>query len=274
MMPAPLDISQGTILVAAPHSDDEIIGCGGLIAKTARTGRVFVVIATDSARLPGMIPLPAGEADNFRKERAGESLAALRVLGVPESNVFFLDMPCGELADAGYELEKLLEGVIAKTAPDRILTPFRRDSHPDHCALNAACRSLRNRGIGPSDILEYFVYYRRRLLRMKDIRRYVRDEFRVQVDMGSDAALKRKALDCFKTQTTLRHPFQTRPVLTAELLDEYAAGPEIFMRCPEDAGMSRIFPSAATWIRIADSVEPALKRVKDCFNMRLKKKCC
>src|SRR5262245_52353376 len=39
------------LLVLAPHPDDEVIGCGGVVAQHLRDGRsVRVVIATDGAQ--------------------------------------------------------------------------------------------------------------------------------------------------------------------------------------------------------------------------------
>src|SRR3954453_22266405 len=39
------------LLVLAPHPDDEVIGCGGLVAQHIREGReVRVVVATDGAQ--------------------------------------------------------------------------------------------------------------------------------------------------------------------------------------------------------------------------------
>ncbi|HLB61085.1 MAG TPA: PIG-L family deacetylase [Patescibacteria group bacterium] len=42
-----LDLSREKLLVIAPHPDDEIIGCGGLIAKTKKAGgKVYVLFLT------------------------------------------------------------------------------------------------------------------------------------------------------------------------------------------------------------------------------------
>ncbi|MEO5866005.1 MAG: PIG-L family deacetylase, partial [Sphingomonas sp.] len=41
----------GSLLVIAPHPDDEILGAGGIMAQAkARGDRVAVVVATDGAR--------------------------------------------------------------------------------------------------------------------------------------------------------------------------------------------------------------------------------
>ena len=66
----PQDLRGERLLVLAPHPDDEVIGCGGLVALHLRDGRkVHVVVATDGAQ--------AGDA----AQRESESRTALASLG-------------------------------------------------------------------------------------------------------------------------------------------------------------------------------------------------
>ena len=69
----PLDLRGERLLVLAPHPDDEVIGCGGLVALHLRDERkVRVVVATDGGE--------AGEPG----ERQRESRAAVASLGFAE----------------------------------------------------------------------------------------------------------------------------------------------------------------------------------------------
>ena len=45
----------GTILIVAPHMDDEALACGGLIAKLPQKDRIHILYATDGMKSPAPI---------------------------------------------------------------------------------------------------------------------------------------------------------------------------------------------------------------------------
>ena len=97
--------ARGSVLVLAPHPDDEIIGVGGTLALHARQGdRVHVVVAFDGAAgLPTMDP---GQA---RDLRCREALAGGRALSSVTSALThqFLEFPEGhEPTDAELQAAK------------------------------------------------------------------------------------------------------------------------------------------------------------------------
>lgn len=117
------------ILAIGAHPDDlEIFAFGTLSAWVAMGADLTLAIATDGAR-GGMQP-----ADDLRRLRRAETTAALAPLGrAPE----MLDFPDGALrADAA--LDDALRGLIARAAPDLLLTHAPNDYHADHRALSAA----------------------------------------------------------------------------------------------------------------------------------------
>jgi LmbE family N-acetylglucosaminyl deacetylase/GT2 family glycosyltransferase len=117
----PLDLRGERLLVLAPHPDDEVIGCGGLVALHLREGRkVRVVVATDGGE--------AGEPG----ERQQESRAAVASLGSAE--VEFLNFPDRHLADrSGFAAA--LRDILVDFRPDLIAAPSAIEIHPDHLAL-------------------------------------------------------------------------------------------------------------------------------------------
>ena len=121
---APQDLRGERLLVLAPHPDDEVIGCGGLVALHLREGRkVHVVVATDGAQ--------AGNAAT----REAESRAALALLG--DATIEFLGFPDRDLSDA-HELDDRLAAILRDWKPDLIAVPSPLEIHPDHVALSRA----------------------------------------------------------------------------------------------------------------------------------------
>ena len=121
---APQDLRGERLLVLAPHPDDEVIGCGGLVALHLREGRkVHVAVATDGAQ--------AGNA----AAREAESRAALALLG--DATIAFLGFPDRELAGA-HELDDRLASILREWKPDLIAVPSPLEIHPDHVALSRA----------------------------------------------------------------------------------------------------------------------------------------
>ena len=107
-----------TVLVLAPHPDDEVFGCGGAIASHVRSGvPVRVVVLTDGARF--------GDETG----RADESRAAAAVLGYGQPD--FWGLP-----DRGLRYSEALAQRIADhimhTGADLVYAPSPWEIHPDH----------------------------------------------------------------------------------------------------------------------------------------------
>ena len=97
----------GGVLVIAPHPDDEVIGCAGVILRALEAKkRVTVVLLTNG---DGHVALTAVVARKEREQltpedfmkagalRQGHSIAAMKRLGVPREDLIFLGYPDGGL---------------------------------------------------------------------------------------------------------------------------------------------------------------------------------
>lgn len=116
----PVELRGERLLVLAPHPDDEVIGCGGLVAQHLREGRaVRVLVATDGAQ--------AGDAQT----REQESRAALDSLG-KSAELEFLRFPDRALGD---DVAPRLRDELLAFRPDLVLVPSPIEIHPDHLAL-------------------------------------------------------------------------------------------------------------------------------------------
>ncbi len=100
-LPGVLGGAEGSVLVFAPHSDDETLGAGGVISDTlAAGGRVKVVLMTngdgfsaaaeDQLRTGRLAPERFVELGYIRQD---ETVAALRALGLDRKDVIFLGYP-------------------------------------------------------------------------------------------------------------------------------------------------------------------------------------
>jgi len=263
MLIDPAERFQGKVLVVAPHMDDEVLACGGLMARLPDKSRIYVVYATDGMKSPApLMPWRDAITPDLGERRVQESVAAMGRLGVAPENLRFLRLPEAELPRHEAELERGLLEAIEAISPDHVVVPFRYDRHPDHLAINRAVTGLCLDGRCTARLTEYFVYYRWRLLPRRDIRRYVKPEHLLEVDISQVAHEKRASLACFETQATCFYAWQTRPILTPTLLDEECVGPEVFLRFDPDATGAAVFTGAVPWIRIVHRLEPRLQKWK------------
>jgi LmbE family N-acetylglucosaminyl deacetylase len=262
----------GRTVIVAPHMDDEVLACGGLIAKLPHKDGVHIIYATDGMKSPAPI-FPGRDkiSPDLGKTRMQESIEAMKLLGVPEHNLHFLCLPEARLKKHISPLRNLLSDKIKRIAPQRIFVPFRYDRHPDHLAVNHAIVADIRQGDTQPQLIEYFVYYRWRLMPKGDIRKYIRQQLLFKLEIGDVVQQKRRALDCFTSQTTIYYPWQTRPILTSKLLDEECQNPEIFLVSNDSSSGAAVFSSSMLWIRLVHRLEPFLQRWKYRMGATLKR---
>ncbi len=262
----------GSIVIVAPHMDDEALACGGLIASLPQKERIHIIYATDGMRSPA--PIIAGRDEispDLGEVRMQESVKAMKVLGIPEQNLHFLRLPEAELTRNIMTFREPLRETIKSIQPDFIFMPFRYDRHPDHLAVNLVITTDLEMGVLQAQPIEYFVYYRWRLMPKRDIRKYIKPQFLYKLEIADVAKFKRKALDCFTSQTTIYYPWQTRPILTSKLLDEECQNPEIYLIPNASISGLAVFSSSVLWIRLVHRIEPFLQRWKYLAGASLKR---
>jgi len=119
------------VLCLAPHPDDEVLGCGGMLAfHAARGDRVRVVILSDGSRGD-----PEHVAGDIAAARRAETIAAGEELGVTDHR--FLDLPDGGLG-AVPDLVERLRAEVGDFAPELVYGPSPLECHPDHRATSHA----------------------------------------------------------------------------------------------------------------------------------------
>ncbi len=262
---APLPLLDGRVLVIAPHPDDESLGCGLLLASRPHKESSYILFVTDGSHSPEPTE---GASESARRDLAAirerEAREAAAVFGLPQANVEFLGFEDGTLVAQVERLTIALVDYVRCIGAEQLLIPFRYDRHPDHLAINRAVTRAHAEGAITARVFEYFVYSHWRLLPGADVRACVRAAELRKLDAGPEAAaLKRRALECHRSQTSCFFEWQSRPVLTRELLDRACTGPELYLLQDPARPGRQILARARHWIPIAHGLEPRLKRWKD-----------
>jgi LmbE family N-acetylglucosaminyl deacetylase len=148
----PLVRSDDSLLIFAPHPDDETLAGGGLIQRALSVrARVHVSFATEGENNPWPQRVlerrwSIGPSDRrrFGALRRGEASVALRTLGLVNPAPTFLGLPDQGITerlmrDPQPAIAAILRE-IAEHQPSVILVPSPRDGHPDHSALGVLVR--------------------------------------------------------------------------------------------------------------------------------------
>lgn len=134
-------MSEERILVVAAHPDDEVLGCGGTVAKFRKAGhavRVAFLAEGITARYnPDQFDLPDVKAKVER--RNANARRALAVLGVDGKEVFTSLRRCCRLDEYPIiEIAKDIEKHLGDFKPTRLFTHAPNDANNDHRIVHRA----------------------------------------------------------------------------------------------------------------------------------------
>ncbi len=183
-----------TVLVIAPHADDEVLGCGATMKKHALQGDlVHVLIATNAS---------VGAPELFRPEQVeairAEALKAHRVLGVTQTH--FAEFPAPRLSSSpAYPISNHLSSLVQTLSPDVVYLPHPGDLHEDHRVVyRAALVALRpGRSSCPSEVYCYETLSETEWAPVQGDERF---EPNVFVDVSHCFEAKLEAMRCFQSQ--------------------------------------------------------------------------
>ena len=134
----------GRAIIVAPHPDDEVLACGGLmqLLRAQGTRTVLLAVTDGDASHPGSTLLPPAK---LARLRPNETQAALHALGVHSGDAGPMSTQIlrARLADGQVrahidQLQNLLHQLLRPD--DVVFVTWRQDGHPDHeaCGLAAA----------------------------------------------------------------------------------------------------------------------------------------
>lgn len=212
------------VLVFSPHPDDEVIACGGTIARHAAEGaRVRVVFSTDGAMSHAAVlgiesgPSPA----ELREIRQEEARAAAKAMGLSARSAEFLGFPDTRLADHLPEFRREVTRVLrAHPEVSVVYLPHEiRELNADHRLTGEVVLScLAELGLTPA-LYRYVVWDERTEEEFAFVNRRPAaedpawDERPVAFDIGEHLPVKQAAFREHRTQVELFSPAQDRPVV-------------------------------------------------------------
>jgi N-acetylglucosamine malate deacetylase 1 len=158
------------VLVIAPHTDDETLGCGGLVSRLAKQGADITLVALSTC---GREDLTAEFRDACKR---------LAPIGYPTTEDFKVRQ-----FDRQGVLDRLIEYRQA-LRPDLVLCPASFDVHQDHhCVYQEAVRAFK----GVATILGY----------CHEWNVVGTCELRLTVKLSkANLVAKSRAMDCYKSQ--------------------------------------------------------------------------
>jgi LmbE family N-acetylglucosaminyl deacetylase len=191
------DVRASSVLVLAPHYDDEVLGCGGLLARLADAGAaVRVLFLSDSGG-------PDGDGADARRaysaRRRAESRQAIAALGLAGADE--LGLPDGELDQ---HLDKIAAGVrraLLTMRPELLLVTSPLELSLDHRATFAAVHRLLG-GVRPGG--ELWPLVRHLKILAYDVNQPLHPD--LLVDVGGQVERVEAAMACYPSQQE-RHDY-------------------------------------------------------------------
>lgn len=209
------------LVVVAPHPDDEVLGCGGVMALARSCDMaVMVVSVTDGeAAYPGE---PAWTPERLSQVRRRELIEALGRLDVAPTSVVRMDIGDGNVRAGVPRIAERLAGLLSPD--DLVLVTYARDGHPDHeaCA-EAAMQACAARGVR---LVQYPVWAWH--WDGPNPSGFLRDAVRMALPPGVLQA-KREAIAAFKSQTGAISPPISAPILPHWALARFQRPFEVFV---------------------------------------------
>ncbi|MEN8292215.1 PIG-L deacetylase family protein [Acinetobacter radioresistens] len=211
------------ILIIAPHPDDEILGCAGLIQQLSTLEREILLVAVTNGTQshPDSQLYTPQQLDQLRPQ---ESLNALKVLGVQNRvNRIALQLTDGEVTA---EQQKLYAALKELVRPDDILVcTFAKDGHPDHEATGQTVQRLADQQqLSCYQVLIWSWHWSR----PQDNRIPWKSACKLELT-AAQLRLKKQAIQCFKSQLETDPSTGQAPILSSHTVERILMPCEVYI---------------------------------------------
>ena len=114
-----------TTLVIAPHADDELLGCGGMLLRRRAEGKETAWILVTETQRAGGEPDPATREREIETVRVGLDIPAERFARLGHPTTALDTVPMADLVGT-------LATLMKRMQPTEVLIPHFGDVHSDH----------------------------------------------------------------------------------------------------------------------------------------------
>ena len=211
------------VCIFAPHPDDEVLGCGGLLQQLAANGNPIVLIhVTNGTQSHPNSHVYSQEKLNIIRPQ--ESIKALEVLSVAHQVMTIaLDLTDGNVFAQQDQFHQKLSTIIQPN--DILITPFMHDGHPDHEATGQVVVSFaKQHHLVCYQVLIWAWHW------AKPADSRIPWHCAKRVDLTTEQ-LQRKieAIACFESQITADDSTDNPPILSAQTIARISQPWEVYL---------------------------------------------
>ena len=211
------------VCIFAPHPDDEVLGCGGLLQQLAANGNPIVLIhVTNGTQSHPNSHVYSQEKLNIIRPQ--ESVKALEVLSVAHQVMTIaLDLTDGNVFAQQDQFHQKLSTIIQPN--DILITPFMHDGHPDHEATGQVVVSFaKQHHLACYQVLIWAWHW------AKPADSRIPWHCAMRVDLTAEQ-LQRKieAITCFESQITADDSTGNPPILSAQTIARISQPWEVYL---------------------------------------------
>lgn len=145
------------IIIIAPHPDDEVLGCSGLIQHMIEDGKQVHVVILSGGGKSHQDCCHINES-TLISSRRNLSRKAAEILELPLKQLHFLDYPDGSISYDNPETKRLQE-LIQELSPNAIFIPHKGEGWNDHIEAGKIIRKIIRRKSIAIQLYEYCVWF-------------------------------------------------------------------------------------------------------------------